>query len=85
MEKNSWWNPQNYLQNINLTGAIDAIWDGVIVGDSKFNPEKSCYELADEYKHSGRSIESSAENFIQGRQRKPALLDFCLGLRGSFL
>ncbi len=32
--------------------ALEAVWNGVILADTKWNPETSCFQLAEDYRHS---------------------------------
>jgi hypothetical protein len=45
-----------------VTRILNAVWDGVILGNSKWNPDRSCYELAEEYKQSGRTPDGCVKN-----------------------
>jgi hypothetical protein len=65
-----------------LTQILDAIWNEVVLGDSKLSPEKSCFELADDYRHSGKTPEECAENFIGWQMAKAGAAGFALGLPG---
>ena len=68
-----------------LTRIFDAVWNGIVLSDSKWNPEKSCFQLADEYRHSGRTPEQCVENFIDWQTAKAGVAGFALGLPGFAL
>ena len=61
---------------------LDTIWDGVVHGDSKWNPDKSCFELAEEYRRSGRTPSECVRNLIHWQTTKAAAGGFVLGLPG---
>ncbi len=65
-----------------LTQILDTIWNEIVLGDSKLSPEKSCFELADDYRHSGKTPEQCAENFIAWQTAKAGAAGFALGLPG---
>jgi hypothetical protein len=65
-----------------LAKFLDAVWVKVVIGDTKFNPEKSCYQLAAEYIDSGRTPEECARNFINWQTGKAGAAGFALGLPG---
>ncbi len=65
-----------------VTQMLDTIWNEIVLGDSKLNPEKSCFDLADEYRHSGKTAEECAENFIGWQTAKAGAAGFALGLPG---
>lgn len=65
-----------------LTLVLDAIWNEVVLGDSKLSPEKSCFELAGDYRHSGKTREECAQNFIGWQMTKAGAAGFALGLPG---
>lgn len=65
-----------------LSRSLTVIWDKVVIGDTKFNPEKSCYQLAAEYTDSGRTPEECARNFISWQTGKAGVTGFALGLPG---
>jgi len=65
-----------------LMQILDSIWNGIVLGDSKWNPEKSCYDLAADYRHSGKTVEECAENFIAWQTAKAGATGFALGLPG---
>ncbi len=61
---------------------IEKLWNGVVLSDSKWNPEKSCYDLYEEYKKSGKTPEQCVDNFINWQTSKAAAGGFILGLPG---
>lgn len=61
---------------------LDKVWDGVVIADSKWNPEKSCYDLYEEYKRSGKTPEECVDNFIAWQTAKAAGTGFVLGMPG---
>ncbi|QCG89133.1 EcsC family protein [Azospirillum sp. TSH100] len=61
---------------------LDSVWDGVVLAESEWNPEKSCYQLYEEYKKSGRTPDECVENFIDWQTAKAAGSGFLLGLPG---
>ena len=65
-----------------LTQILDAVWNGIVLADSYWNPEKSCFDLAEEYRRSGRTPEQCAENFIDWQTAKAGVTGFALGLPG---
>lgn len=65
-----------------LQQVLDAIWTNVILGESKWNPEKSCFQLADEYRNSGKTPKECADNFIAWQTAKAGAAGFALGLPG---
>ncbi len=65
-----------------LAQSLDFIWDKVVIGDSKLNPEKSCYKLAAEYIDSGRTPEECAKNFINWQTSKAGAAGLAFGLPG---
>jgi hypothetical protein len=66
------------LQGINGDETIDTIWNAVILGKSKFNSEKTCYDLADEYRRSGKTTKKCIENFIDWQTTKAGVASFML-------
>jgi hypothetical protein len=62
--------------------ALDFVWNQVVAGDGSWNPDTSCYALAEEYKISDKSIESCVENFIYWQALKTTGTGFVLGLPG---
>ncbi|WP_298162654.1 EcsC family protein [Acidocella sp.] len=65
-----------------LTQILDTIWNEIVLGDSKLSPEKSCFELANDYRHSGKTPDECAENFIGWQTAKAGAAGFVLGLPG---
>lgn len=65
-----------------LTQALGYVWEQVVIGDSKFNPEKTCYQLAAEYKDSGKTPEQCARNFIRWQTGKAGVAGFIWGAPG---
>lgn len=63
-----------------LAQSLDFVWNKVVIGDTKFNPEKSCYQLAADYIDSGRTPEECARNFINWQTGKAGAAGFALGL-----
>ena len=61
---------------------LDTVWNEIVLGDSKLSPEKSCFELADDYRHSGKTAEQCAENFITWQTAKAGAAGTALGLPG---
>lgn len=61
---------------------LDAVWDGVVIGNSKWNPDRTCYDLADEYRRSGRTVDECVQNFINWQTAKAGGTGFVLGLPG---
>jgi hypothetical protein len=61
---------------------FDTVWAGVVAGDSKWNPEKSCYDLAREFRESGRSLADCVQGFIDWQAAKAGAGGFVLGLPG---
>lgn len=82
MPERSWWQLPNFLEGIDIVQTLDQIWEAVIVGESRFNPDRSCHELADEYRASGRSVEKCVENFIDWQTAKAGAVGFLLGAPG---
>ena len=78
----SWWQLPNILNGIDIIPTLDKLWEGVILGESRFNPDKSCYDLASEYLGSGRSVEKCVENFIDWQTAKAGAVGFLLGAPG---
>jgi uncharacterized protein (DUF697 family) len=62
--------------------ALEAVWNGVILADTKWNPETSCFQLAEDYRHSGRTPEQCARNFVGWQMTKAGGAGFALGLPG---
>lgn len=67
----------NYVQK-----ALETIWDGIILGTSEWNPDKSCYELADDYRRAGGSCDVWVQNLIDWQTAKAGGAGFILGLPG---
>lgn len=65
-----------------MASMLDAVWSGVVLGDNDWNPDKSCYELADEYRQSGCSTSDAVENLINWQTAKAGGGGFVLGLPG---
>jgi uncharacterized protein (DUF697 family) len=65
-----------------LAKSLDFLWGTVVIGDTKFNPEKSCYQLAANYTDSGKTPEECARNFINWQTGKAGATGFALGLPG---
>ncbi len=65
-----------------LQQVLETVWTNVILGESKWNPEKSCFQLADEYRSSGKTPRECAENFIAWQTAKAGAAGFALGLPG---
>jgi hypothetical protein len=65
-----------------LTQILDPVWIGLVLGDSKWYPEKSCFQLANDYRHSGRTAEQCVRNFIDWQTAKAGVAGFALGLPG---
>jgi uncharacterized protein (DUF697 family) len=65
-----------------LTKVLDTIWNGVVLADAEWSPGKSCFDLADEYRRSGRTPEECAANFIDWQTAKATATGFALGLPG---
>lgn len=61
---------------------FDTVWAGVVAGDSKWNPEKSCYDLATEFRRSGKSVAECVQSFIDWQSAKAGAGGFVLGLPG---
>jgi hypothetical protein len=61
---------------------FETVWAGVVGGDSKWNPEKSCYDLATEFRQSGRSVAQCVDSFIDWQAAKAGAGGFVLGLPG---
>lgn len=61
---------------------LDTVWDGVVLAESRWNPEKSCYDLYEEYRKSARTPDECVENFIKWQTAKAAGSGFLLGLPG---
>lgn len=78
----SWWQFGSPLIGVDIEGTINQLWSGIILGESKFNPERTCYDIADEYRKSGNSVEESAFNFIKWQAAKAAAVGFALGAPG---
>jgi hypothetical protein len=66
-----------------LEGPLNFIWENIVVGDGQFNPEKSCYALADQYRHSGKTLEECVHDFINWQTGKAGAAGFALGLPGG--
>lgn len=65
-----------------LDKALTVIWKEAIIGDGQYSPDKSCYQLAAEYRDSGKSPEQCARNFIKWQTGKSGAAGFALGLPG---
>ncbi len=65
-----------------LAKSLVVVWDTVVIGDTKFNPDKSCYRLASEYRDSGKTAEECARNFINWQTGKAGVTGFAFGLPG---
>jgi hypothetical protein len=61
---------------------FDTVWSGVVSGSSQWNPEKSCYDLAAEFRRSGRSVDECVQGFIDWQTAKAGAGGFLLGLPG---
>jgi hypothetical protein len=61
---------------------FDTVWDGVVAGNSQWNPEKSCYDLAAEFRRSGRGTAECVQSFIDWQTAKAGAGGFVLGLPG---
>ena len=61
---------------------FDTVWAGVVSGASQWNPEKSCYDLAAEFRRSGRGIDECVDSFIDWQTAKAGAGGFVLGLPG---
>ena len=61
---------------------LETVWSGVVLGESKWNPDRSCYDLAAEYARSGRTPDECAKNFIKWQTAKAGGTGFVLGLPG---
>jgi uncharacterized protein (DUF697 family) len=66
-----------------LTKILDTIWQGVILGKSGWNPDKSCFDLADNYRASDKTPEENAKNFINWQTAKAGMTGFALGIPGG--
>lgn len=77
-----WWQLPSILNGADIMPTLDQLWEGVILGQSRFNPERSCYDLAEEYRASGRSVEKCVENFIDWQTAKAGAVGFLLGAPG---
>jgi uncharacterized protein (DUF697 family) len=69
--------PARYVQQL-----LEAVWDGIILADSKWNPDKSCFDLAEEYCRSGRNPDECVQNLIDWQTAKAGGSGFLLGLPG---
>ena len=65
-----------------LINSLDFVWERVVLGESKVNPEKSCFQLAADYMDSGKTPEECARNFINWQTGKAGVAGFALGLPG---
>jgi uncharacterized protein (DUF697 family) len=65
-----------------LTRILDVVWNDVVLGDSKWHPEKSCFKLAEDYRYSGKTPEECAKNFVKWQCAKAGGVGFALGLPG---
>ncbi|MEJ0047098.1 MAG: EcsC family protein [Rhodospirillales bacterium] len=65
-----------------LTEALDGIWKGVVLADNRFHPDKSCFQLAEEYRRTGRTPLGCANKFVAWQAAKAAMAGFALGLPG---
>jgi hypothetical protein len=77
-----WWSISNPLQNIDINPILDSLWEAVILGDSRFNPDRTCYDLVDEYRRGGRPVKKCVENFIDWQTAKAGVVGFLLGAPG---
>jgi hypothetical protein len=68
-----------------LTQILDTVWNGLLLDDSRWYPEKSCFQLADDYRHSRRTPEQSVRNFIDWQTTKAGVSGFASGLPGLAL
>ena len=75
-------NPPDAETGSSLTTVLDTIWNGVVLAEAEWNPAKSCFDLADEYRRSGRTAEECAANFINWQTAKAGATGFALGLPG---
>lgn len=77
-----WWKFGNPLHNINIDKILDEVWTAVVLGDTKWNPDRSVDDLVEEYKKSGRSTDLSVQNFIEWQTAKAGAVGFILGAPG---
>jgi len=61
---------------------FETVWAGVVAGNSQWNPEKSCYALAADFRRSGRSAAECVQGFIDWQAAKAGAGGFMLGLPG---
>ena len=65
-----------------LTRLLDAVWDGIVLGERRWNPEKSCYDLAADYRRDGWTPRQGARNFIRWQIAKTGAGGVLLNLPG---
>lgn len=61
---------------------FDTVWAGVVGGTGQWNPERSCYDLAAEFRRSGRDPNACVQGFIEWQAAKAGAGGFVLGLPG---
>jgi len=61
---------------------FDTVWAGVVGGGGQWNPEKSCYDLANDFRRGGRSVAECVQGFIDWQAAKAGAGGFVLGLPG---
>jgi uncharacterized protein (DUF697 family) len=61
---------------------FDTVWGGVASASSQWNPEKSCYDLAAEFRRGGRDTDACVQSFIDWQTAKAGAGGFVLGLPG---
>jgi uncharacterized protein (DUF697 family) len=65
-----------------LARLLDAVWDGIVLGDRRWNPDKSCYDLAEDYRRDGMTPRQGARNFIRWQVAKAGAGGVLLNLPG---
>lgn len=64
------------------TQVLDLLWNGIVLADTRWNPAKSCFQLADDYRRSGRTPKQCVDNFIAWQTAKAGVAGFALGIPG---
>jgi hypothetical protein len=74
--------PNSLVPTETVNRLLDTAWNWVVLGDSSWNPDKSCYELAKEYGEKGLTTDEAVENLIDWQTAKAAGVGFVTGLPG---
>lgn len=74
--------PNSLVPTGTINRLLDAAWNWVVLGDSSWNPDKSCYELAKEYGEKGLTADQAVGNLIDWQTAKAAGVGFATGFPG---